>query len=123
MYEIMVEDSFNAAHRLKGYQGECEGLHGHNWKVQALVMGKELDKTGLLLDFKELKTQLKKVLQKLDHHYLNEISPFDKLNPTSENLARFIFEELKKILVSSQFQLSKITVWETERAAASYSEL
>lgn len=123
MFEITVEDYFSAAHRLRGYQGRCEELHGHNWRVQASIQGEKVDKLGMLLDFKKVKARLKVILQRLDHHYLNEIPPFDKLNPTSENLARFIFEELKKNFVSPPSKLARVTVWETERAFASYSEI
>lgn len=123
MFEITVEEYFSAAHRLRGYRGKCEELHGHNWKVQINIKGEKVDKLGMLFDFKEVKVQLQDVLQKLDHHYLNEVPPFDRLNPTSENLARFIFEELRENLVSPQFKLAKVTVWETETASASYYEV
>ncbi len=123
MYEIMVEDNFSAAHRLKGYKGKCEELHGHNWKVQAFLKGRKLDKSGLLFDFKKLKGALKEIVQRLDHHYLNEISPFERLNPTSENLAHFIFRELKKNFTKTQFKVSKVTVWEGNSASASYTEI
>ena len=123
MFEITVEDYFSAAHRLRGYRGKCEELHGHNWKVQINIKGEKVDKLGMLFDFKEVKVRLQDVLQKLDHHYLNEVPPFDRLNPTSENLARFIFEELRENLVSPQFKLAKVTVWETETASASYYEV
>ena len=123
MFEILVEDYFSAAHRLRNYQGKCEKLHGHNWKVQVLVVAEKLDKAGMLLDFKELKVRLENILQKLDHRCLNEVSPFDKLNPTSENLAQFVYQELKNNLVDTQANLSKVTVWETEKACASYTEI
>lgn len=124
MFEIIVEDYFSAAHRLRGYQGKCEELHGHNWKVQINIQGEKVDKLGILFDFKEVKARLKDVLQKLDHHYLNEVPPFDRLNPTSENLARFIFEELlRENLVSPQFKLAKVTIWEAKDASASYYEV
>jgi len=123
MFEILVEDYFNAAHRLRNYQGKCEELHGHNWKVQVHVAAEKLDKAGMLMDFKDLKEHLKNILQKLDHHYLNEVSPFDKFNPTSENLARFVYQGLKESLAGTQVNLSKVTVWETEKACASYSEM
>ena len=122
MYEVTVRDTFSAAHRLAGYKGKCEELHGHNWKVEASFLGKEVGKEGMLLDFTEAKAKLKEVLSKLDHLYLNEIPPFDRINPTSENLARFIFEKLKAIFPSQSITLSKVTVWEGDTASASFYE-
>ncbi|HBO83554.1 MAG: 6-carboxytetrahydropterin synthase QueD [Deltaproteobacteria bacterium GWC2_42_11] len=122
MYELTIISDFSAAHRLMGYEGECENLHGHNWKVEVSVRVKELDNIGLAIDFKTLKFELEKVVEKLDHKYLNEIPPFDRENPSSENIARFIFNELAKSLNSSSIMVSKVKVWESERAAAAYYE-
>ncbi len=122
MFEIMVEDYFSAAHRLREYKGKCEELHGHNWKVEVSVEGRSLNPTGMVLDFKELKDKLKNVLQKLDHRYLNEVAPFDKINPTSENVACYIYGELKKNLNDAGIKLSKVTVWEAEKSGATYME-
>jgi 6-pyruvoyltetrahydropterin/6-carboxytetrahydropterin synthase len=118
MYSIKVEAHFSAAHNLRGYRGKCEELHGHNWRVEAVVSCNKLDKIGMALDFKCLKTRLNKILEKLDHKYLNNIPYFKKANPTSENIARFIYESLKPQVKA----LSAITVWESENACATYYE-
>lgn len=118
MYELMVEDKFSAAHKLTGYEGECANLHGHNFKVQVFVQVKNLNELGLAIDFRELKDGLKKVLGRLDHKYLNELPAFKDKNPTSENLARYIYEQL-----SNQLEgviMHQIKVWESETAYVAY---
>ncbi|MCM8784433.1 MAG: 6-carboxytetrahydropterin synthase QueD [Candidatus Omnitrophica bacterium] len=121
MFKIEVESSFSSAHYLRDYQGKCESLHGHNWRVRVTVEGKKLKGNGLLLDFGELKQNLKIVLEELDHKNLNEISYFRKNNPTSENIAKFIFGCLKNRLRSQNHRLKKVTVWENETSSATYS--
>jgi len=116
VYELLIEDSFDAAHALRGYDGPCENLHGHTWKVQVFLHGKHLNKIGLLQDFKVLKKHLKEILDKFDHKFLNDIAPFNKENPSSENLAKVIFEEMKRKIRG----VSKVTVWESTSSAASY---
>jgi 6-pyruvoyltetrahydropterin/6-carboxytetrahydropterin synthase len=118
MFSIKVEDSFSAAHNLRGYKGKCEELHGHNWKVEIVVTDDKLDKLGMVLDFKSLKKKLYAVLEKLDHKYLNNIPYFKKINPTSENIARFIFGSLK----SKISNLKSVTVWESESSSVTYEE-
>lgn len=122
MFTLKVIQTFSAAHNLRDYQGKCERLHGHNWKVEVEVKGKKLGRAGLLIDFHDLKKELEKVLVTLDHECLNELPPFDKLNPTSENLAKYIFESLTCHLSSVTCHLSKVTVWESDNACASYTE-
>ena len=122
MYEVVVHRYFSSAHNLRGYQGNCEELHGHNWKVAVQVAAEKLDSTGMVMDFKVLKKELNKVIQKLDHKYLNDIPPFDTLNPSSENIAHFIFQELKKAINKERLRVSKISVWESENSVAIYSE-
>ncbi|MFH1613337.1 MAG: 6-carboxytetrahydropterin synthase QueD [bacterium] len=117
MYEIMIEDYFSSAHKLKEYKGNCENLHGHNWKVQVFVKGQELDKLGILVDFRELKKEVKNILKKIDHIYLNELSFFKNINPTTENIAKFIFDSLKE-----KINVFKISVWESEICCAIYFE-
>ncbi|MFC1709337.1 6-carboxytetrahydropterin synthase QueD [Candidatus Omnitrophota bacterium] len=120
MYEIRVRTEFSSAHRLRGYKGKCEELHGHNWKVEVFVSSGNLDKIGMLVDFKELKAALNQVLKRLDHSYINNLPYFRKINPTSENLAKYIFEKLQSKIRS--VKLSKVTVWESDTSAASYSK-
>jgi len=118
MYSIKVEAGFSAAHNLKGYRGKCEELHGHNWKVEAAFSSDRLDKIGMVLDFKYLKTELNKVLDKLDHKYLNDIPYFKKVNPTSENIARYIYESFRLHVPG----IDSITVWESDNSSATYYE-
>jgi 6-pyruvoyltetrahydropterin/6-carboxytetrahydropterin synthase len=122
MYEVSVEDTFAAAHNLRGYKGKCENLHGHNYKVRVVVVGKELDSVGMLYDFVQLKQVIQGVIRSLDHKYLNELPPFDKLNPSAENLARHICEETSRQLpqASNGAGIARVTVWETEITAATY---
>jgi len=122
MYEVMVEGNFSAAHNLRGYGKKCEKLHGHNWKVQVGIRGGKLDNTGMLVDFREVRDYLERIMEKLDHRYLNEISHFKVTNPTSENIARFIYSELKARLKSSRYIVNKVTVWESDTASATYSQ-
>jgi len=120
MYYLTIHTHFAAAHNLINYQGDCENLHGHNWKVEVTVTTRELDKAGLGIDFKILKRETKTVLELLDHKYLNKIEPFIELSPSSENIARFLFETLAKRLNNDNVSLYKVNVWESEYACASY---
>ena len=122
MYEVSVDDSFAAAHNLRGYKGKCEDLHGHNYKVRVTLAGKELDSTGLLYDFVHLKQVIQAVIRSLDHKYLNELKPFDVLNPSAENIARYIYEEAARQLPSAPngAGIASITVWESDVTAATY---
>jgi 6-pyruvoyltetrahydropterin/6-carboxytetrahydropterin synthase len=116
MYELMTEGAFCAAHALKGYNGPCENLHGHSWKVQVFMAGKKLNKLGILSDFREIKAVLKKILGRFDHQNLNDLPEFKKQNPSCEILAKLIFEKLKKAFKET----SKVTVWESENTSAGY---
>lgn len=118
MYSIKVEADFSSAHNLREYKGKCEALHGHNWKVEAVVEKEELDKAGMVFDFKYLKAELNKILEKLDHKYLNRIDYFKKANPTSENIARYIYDKLKPTIPA----LKSITVWESHNSCATYDD-
>jgi 6-pyruvoyltetrahydropterin/6-carboxytetrahydropterin synthase len=121
MYRLTIHTYFAAAHNLRNYQGDCENLHGHNWKVEVTVAARELDKAGLGIDFKILKRETKGMLDLLDHKYLNEIPPFDTLSPSSENMARFLFEKMGEKLNNANIRVEKVTVWESDHAHASYS--
>jgi len=122
MYELTVFSDFAAAHNLRQYEGECENLHGHNWKVEITVTTKKLNKIGLGVDFKILKKTLKNVLERLDHKYMNDIPPFDKENPSSENIARYIYKQLQKEIKDKNIKTARVKVWESENAAAVYYE-
>lgn len=121
MYHLMIQTHFAAAHNLINYQGDCENLHGHNWKVEVEVACRELDKAGLGIDFKVLKKSTHEILDLLDHKYLNEVPPFDTLSPSSENIARFLFEQLAQRLEDGNVTMASVKVWESENACASYS--
>ena len=122
MYEVSVDETFAAAHNLRGYKGKCEDLHGHNYKVRVTLAGKEVDSVGLLYDFVHLKQVIQGVIRSLDHKYLNELSPFDVVNPSAENIAKYIYDQTAKQLheVPNGAGVSSITVWETDVTAATY---
>lgn len=122
MFRLTITTSFASAHNLINYQGECENLHGHNWKVEVSIEARELDHAGLAIDFKILKAETNKLLKSLDHKYLNEIPPFNDLSPSSENIAKFLFYELRKRLDTDNIKVSEVTVWESDFASASYYE-
>lgn len=118
MYELMVEGTFDAAHQLIGYEGPCENLHGHTWKVQVVVSGTKLNKLGMLIDFKEIKTLANVIISKLDHKNLNDLKQFKKVNPSSENVATFIFGQLKGKF-NKGIRLARVTVYESPITCAS----
>ena len=123
MYEIEVKVAFEAAHLIRGYAGKCARLHGHNWEVTAIVRGAELDELGMLIDFKILKSELKKVLDEFDHRFLNELEPFITENPTAENLARKVFERLSTAEVfTGTTKLYGIKVCESPNSSVTYYE-
>jgi len=116
MIELMVEETFDAAHALRGYEGPCENLHGHTWKVQVFLRGNKLNRLGLLEDFKIIRQNLRSVLKEFDHKLLNDLKPFTQENPTSENLARIIFKKLRQ----KQKNLVKVIVWESPTTYAAF---
>jgi 6-pyruvoyltetrahydropterin/6-carboxytetrahydropterin synthase len=122
MYELSIQTSFSAAHRLRNYQGDCEALHGHNWKVQVTVQSQTLNDIGLAIDFKTLKEITGETLDRIDHTCLNDIAPFSDINPSSENIARVLYEEMKTSLAAFGVSLLRISVWESDNAWASYFE-
>ena len=120
MYEISVESSFSAAHRLKNYRGPCENLHGHNWAVKAIVRCETLDAAGIGIDFRVLKNHVREILSELDHTDLNAVlDPFG-INPSSENIARYIYEKLEKALSGWNGNVARIEVHETPGSCAAY---
>jgi 6-pyruvoyltetrahydropterin/6-carboxytetrahydropterin synthase len=122
MFEITVEESFSSGHALRGYRGKCENPHGHNYKVRVTLAGERLNAIGLLYDFKDLKAFLRRETDRLDHQYLNDLEPFRELNPSAENLARFLFEQLQQALASNAegVRVKTVTVFETDTTAAVY---
>lgn len=121
MYELKIITQFAAAHQIRGIEGGCERLHGHNWKVEVYISGDKLDENGLLIDFREIKEKTEVLMDELDHKFLNELDPFVTLNPSSENVSRYVFESLSRELNTENIQISKITVWESDSACASYT--
>ena len=123
MYELTVQSEFEAAHRIENYPGKCVRLHGHNWIVEAVAQGTELNELGILIDFKVLKAELNKILDALDHQYLNELEIFAKKNPTAENLAKEIFDRLSqsKIFTDST-KLKAVKVHESPKSCVTYYE-
>ncbi len=124
MFEVSVEETFAAAHALRAYRGKCENLHGHNYKVEVTLQGEELDGAGLLVDFVELKRWLRAVIERLDHRLLNDVEPFDRLNPTAENMALYFYQEISRALAASphagRVRVARVTVRETDSASAVY---
>ncbi len=122
MYRLKICTSFSSAHNLINYQGDCENLHGHNWKVEVSVTATELDKSGLGIDFKILKSETNTLLKSLDHKYLNELEPFRSISPSSENIARYLYHELSARLNNGNVKVDCVTVWESDAASATYYE-
>ena len=124
MFEVSVEQTFAAGHALRNYHGKCENVHGHNYRVRVLVAGQDLDDAGLLVDFVEMKRIMRDIIEKLDHQFLNDVPPFDKLNPSAENMARYFFEEMARLLGAGERQnpvrVSEVKIWETDTATATY---
>lgn len=125
MYEVTVEDTFAAGHYLRNYKGKCENPHGHNYKVRVTLAGRELDKAGLLLDFKDLREVIKQVIDRLDHQMINEVEPFTRLNPSAENLAKYFFDETSSHLgqaTGGRVRVKDVTIFETDSTTAKYGE-
>ncbi|HMK60367.1 MAG TPA: 6-carboxytetrahydropterin synthase QueD [Dissulfurispiraceae bacterium] len=122
MYTLSIETKFASAHQLREYNGKCENLHGHNWKVQVVVSSRSLNKIGIAIDFTDLRRVANEVIGSLDHICLNDLPQFADVNPSSENISRWIFESLKENFAAYNVTLKSITVWESETAAATYSE-
>lgn len=120
MFEILVKGSFSAAHWLRGYKGKCEGLHGHNWEVEITISAERINSTGMVMDFSEAKRYLKEVLDSMDHRCLNDMGYFRDVNPTSENIARYIYDRLVEKVSTEGVKISRVTVWETSTNCAVY---
>ncbi|MGA2113442.1 MAG: 6-carboxytetrahydropterin synthase QueD [Bryobacteraceae bacterium] len=121
MFEVTIEESFSAGHALRNYHGKCENVHGHNYRCQVNLAGEELDEIGLLVDFVALKKTVHAVLDRLDHQWLNDLPPFDKLNPSAENIARHIHDEVESDLpLPSGVRIQFVKLWETDTCSATY---
>jgi 6-pyruvoyltetrahydropterin/6-carboxytetrahydropterin synthase len=124
MYEVSVEETFAAGHALRGYRGKCENVHGHNYRVRVVIEGEQLDAIGLLVDFSELKQIMRAVIEKLDHQFLNDVPPFDELNPSAENMARYFYKEISRELKGGSrpnpVRVAAVKIWETDTATATY---
>lgn len=124
MYQVTVEADFSSGHYLRNYQGKCENPHGHNYKVRVTLCGRELDSTGLLLDFKLLKKVLKPVIDYLDHNMINDLAPFTEINPSAENLARYFYDQTNvelREMTGGRVTVKEATIWETANCTATYS--
>ena len=122
LLELKVTEHFDSAHYLREYPGKCKNVHGHTWYIEVVIKGKHLDNTGILIDFSDLKELVRDLIKPFDHQLLNEIAPFDTVNPSSENLAKYFYYEMKKILSDKPISLVRVTVSESRTTAASYYE-
>jgi len=121
MFEISVEETFAAGHALRNYRGKCENLHGHNYRIQLTLQGPELDSAGLLVDFVQVKKLIGAVVERLDHQYLNDVAPFDVLNPSAENMAKYFYDEISAGLgQATPAKVGQVQVWETDTTSATY---
>jgi 6-pyruvoyltetrahydropterin/6-carboxytetrahydropterin synthase len=125
MFQVTVEDTFAAGHYLRNYRGKCENPHGHNYKVRVTLYGEELDRAGLLLDFKDLKDVMRDTVDRLDHQMMNDLEPFTVLNPSAENLAKYFYDQTQAKLraaTNGRVRVKDVTVWETDTTTATYFE-
>lgn len=120
MYELKIVRDFAAAHNLRNFRGKCESLHGHNWKVEVVIRGRDLDESGVVLDFAEIKAATREVLAELDHRYLNDVPFFATHNPSSENIARYLFQRLSEKLNDQRVTVTRVSAWESRDACATY---
>ncbi|MGH9449030.1 MAG: 6-carboxytetrahydropterin synthase QueD [Terriglobia bacterium] len=122
MFEVSVDYSFSAGHALRNYKGKCENVHGHNYRVRVTVEGDALNDAGLLVDFADLKAGIRSLASRMDHQFLNDLKPFDALNPSAENLAKYLSDGLSAQLEGRGVRLRSVTVWETDTACATYRQ-
>ena len=122
MFEIEIDRSFSAAHQLRGYNGDCCKLHGHNYKITVTVRSSELDEIGIALDFKKLKAELDALLAEYDHSNLSELADFQAVNPTSENLARTIYRKISEKMTRGTIRVHRVRVGESDHSAVTSFE-
>jgi 6-pyruvoyltetrahydropterin/6-carboxytetrahydropterin synthase len=122
MFEVAVEQGFASAHALRNYKGRCENTHGHNWRVEVLIEGERLDDTGMLVDFIDVKRLMAEIVDRIDHQFLNEIPPFDVVNPSAENIAEYFYQQMRAGLTDTPVpvRISAVKVWETDIQSATY---
>jgi 6-pyruvoyltetrahydropterin/6-carboxytetrahydropterin synthase len=122
MFEVTVDQTFAAGHALRNYKGKCENVHGHNFKVQVTIEGQRLDDAGMLVDFVDVKRVMRQVIERLDHQFLNDVSPFDVKNPSAENIAEYFHIEMTSGLAETPVpvRISEVRVWETDIQSACY---
>jgi len=120
MFEVTIEQTFAAGHALRNYHGKCENVHGHNYRCQVTMEGAQLDNVGLLVDFVLLKRVVGAVIDRMDHQWLNDFPPFDVLNPSAENIAKFIYDEVTKGIRVPGVRLGYVRLWETDTSYATY---
>jgi len=124
MFEVSVQQTFAAGHALRNYKGKCENVHGHNYRIQITCTGEKLNSIGLLVDFVEVKREMKVVIERLDHQFINDLAPFDVINPSAENLAKYFYDEVSKKIeagsTEAPVKISQVTVWETDTSVAVY---
>jgi 6-pyruvoyltetrahydropterin/6-carboxytetrahydropterin synthase len=122
MFEVSVEQVFAAGHALRNYKGKCENIHGHNWRVRVVIEGEQLDGTGLLVDFIDVKDLMGSVIARLDHQFLNEVAPFDVKNPSAENIAEYFYEQMSTGLAATPVpvRIREVKIWETDIQSATY---
>jgi 6-pyruvoyltetrahydropterin/6-carboxytetrahydropterin synthase len=121
MFEVSVDRTFAAGHALRNYKGKCENVHGHNYRIQITVQGEQLDSTGLLVDFLDLKRLTDEVIEYLDHRFINDLAPFDVLNPSAENIAKYFHDRVSAGMHSETgVRIAEVRVWETDTSSALY---
>ena len=121
-YTLKVSADFAAAHQLRDYPGACSRLHGHNWRLEVEVSSSRLDELGMVIDFRRIRQEARAVVERLDHAFLNEIPPFDEINPTAENIAAHLYREIDARIRTDERRVESVTLWETDRACVRYSE-
>ena len=122
MFEVAVEQGFASAHALRNYKGRCENVHGHNWKVRVVIEGEKLDQTGMLVDFLDVKSLMGEIVDRIDHQFLNEIPPFDVVNPSAENIAEYFYQQMAGRLEATPVpvRIREVKIWETDIQSATY---
>ena len=122
MFRLIVKKEFSSAHILHGHPGNCKRMHGHNWLVEAEVQGDNTNEIGMVIDFKDIKNNLREIISNLDHQFLNDLEPFINENPTAENISKYIYKELSNNINTDTIKVSKIKLWETSNSAVTYTE-